>query len=140
MNRSTTQARRSRMSSRNLLGIIAALAFAAPAFAESPFLGKWTATAAAPTGNASETVTAVKTADGYSVTAKMVDPAPGQPEAGPGKDIVLEGNNFSYKRTLTIGGNEIVITYTGTVSGDTFTGMVDIAGMAKIPYTGVRIK
>jgi hypothetical protein len=121
-------------------GLLLAMAFVPPAFAESPFVGKWTATAAAPTGNAAETVTVVKTSDGYAITAKLLEPAPGQPEAGPGRDIVLDGDHFSYKRTVEIGGSEIVITYTGVVSGDTFTGTVDIGGVARIPYTGVRIK
>jgi hypothetical protein len=34
----------------------------------------------------------------------------------------------------------LVITYTGTVSGDTFTGTVNLGGFAEAPYTGVRIK
>jgi hypothetical protein len=128
------------MRNRTFIGLVLAVALAAPALAESPFLGKWTATAAAPTGPASETVTVTKSATGYAIEAKLVQPTPGQPEAGPGKDIVLEGNNFSYKRTVAIGNQEVVITYTGVVSGDTFTGTVDIGGAAKLPYTGVRIK
>jgi len=103
-------------------------------------VGKWTATAAAPTGPTSETVNVEKAGDGYVITAKLVEPTPGLPEAGPGKDIVLEGNNFSYKRTLSLGGNDIVIIYTGVVSGDTFTGMIEITGVTRIPFTGVRIK
>jgi hypothetical protein len=122
------------------LGILVATMFVVPAFAESPFVGKWTATAAAPTGPASETLTVAKTSNGYAIDAKLTQPTPGQPEAGPGKDIVLEGDHFWYKRTLSIAGNEIVINYTGVVSGDTFTGTVDIAGAVKLPYTGVRIK
>jgi hypothetical protein len=45
----------------------------APALAAeegSPFVGEWTATAVAPTGNVSETVKVVKTAAGYAITAK----------------------------------------------------------------------
>jgi hypothetical protein len=110
-------------------------AFASPAFGQS-FLGEWTATAVPPDGNGvSETVTAVKTTDGVAITAKLVNPVPGAPEAGPGTDIVLDGDKFSYKRSI----GELVITYTGVVSGDTFTGTVDIGGFA-LPYTGVRIK
>ncbi len=123
-----------------VLGLALIAGFVSPVFAaDSPFLGKWTATAAAPTGNASEIVTVVKTASGYAITAKLVEPAPGQPEAGPGKDIVLEGNNFTYKRTVAIGTSELMITYSGVVSGDTFTGVIELASV-KIPFTGVRIK
>jgi len=128
------------MNFRKALGFVAAMAFMTPVLAESPFVGRWTATAAAPTGPTSETVNVEKAGDGYAITAKLVEPVPGQPEAGPGKDIVLEGNNFSYKRTLSLGGNEIVILYTGVVSGDTFTGMIEITGVTRIPFTGVRIQ
>ena len=126
------------MRTRIITGFVLAMALAAPAFADSPFVGKWTATAAAPTGPASETVTVVKTSDGYAITAKLVSPAPGQPEAGPAIEIVLQGNHFSYKRKVDIGGTELEIVYTGDVSGDTFTGMVNMAGYM-IPYNGVRI-
>ena len=40
---------------------------------------------------------------------------------------------------MAIGTSEIVITYTGVVSGDTFTGTVEMANV-KIPFTGVRIR
>jgi hypothetical protein len=124
-----------------VLGLAFIAGITSPVFAaESPFVGKWTATAAAPTGPASETVTVVKTDDGYEVTAKLIDPTPGQPEAGPGKDIVLEGDHFTYKRIVSIGGGELVITYTGVISGDTFTGTVALGEIAKYPYTGVRVK
>jgi hypothetical protein len=32
----------------------------------------------------------------------------------------------------------MVITYMGTVSGDTFTGTVELGG-TKVPFTGVRV-
>jgi hypothetical protein len=114
-------------------------ALAAPAFADS-FVGKWTATAHPPTGDASETLTVVKTSDGYAITAKLIGFPEGSPEAGPGTDIVVNGDSFSYKRTLTTPDGSLVITYTGVVSGDTFAGTVDIGGFAKVPYTGVRIE
>jgi hypothetical protein len=34
----------------------------------------------------------------------------------------------------------LVVTYSGVVSGDTFTGTVNLGGVAEAPYTGVRIK
>jgi hypothetical protein len=123
-----------------VLGLALIAGLVSPVFAaDSPFLGKWTATAAAPTGNASEIVTVLKTAGGYAITAQLVEPMPGQPEAGPGKDIVLDGDHFTYKRTLAIGGNEIVFTYSGIVTGDRFSGAIEVASV-KIPFTGVRIR
>jgi len=118
------------------LGFVLVVAFAAPAFGQS-FVGEWTATAQTPGGAVSETVTVVKTSDGYAITAKPVVPPPsGTPEAGPGTEIVLNGDSFSYKRTV---GGELVITYAGVVSGDTFTGTADLGGFGSVPYTGVRI-
>ena len=121
------------------LMLVLVAAFAAPAFEQS-FLGEWMATAVTLGGNVSETLTVTKTADGYEIKAKLVGPVPeGTPEAGPGTDIVLDGDKFSYKRTLSTPEGALVITYTGTVSGDKFTGTVSLGGF-EVPYTGVRIK
>src|SRR5215471_8223775 len=106
--------------------------FTAPAFAQS-LVGTWTATAEAPGGKVSETVTVVKTADGYSINATLVG-AESAPQAGPGTDIVIDGDKFSYKRSM----GDLVITYSGVVSGNTFTGQVQI-GDFKVPYNGVRV-
>jgi hypothetical protein len=122
------------------LTLVIVAAFAAPAFGQS-FVGEWTATAVTQAGNVSETLTVTKTANGYEIKAKLVEPGPeGTPEAGPGTDIVLDGDKFSYKRKLTTPEGSLVITYTGTVSGDTFTGTVNLGGFAEAPYNGVRIK
>jgi hypothetical protein len=39
----------------------------------------------------------VKTADGYAITAKLVGIREGTPTAGPGKDIVLDGDRPSMR-------------------------------------------
>ena len=114
------------------LALVLVMAFTAPAFGQS-FVGTWTATAEAPGGKATETVTVVKTADGYSINATLVG-AESAPQAGPGTDIVIKGDDFSYKRSI----GDLVITYSGVVSGNTFTGQVQI-GDFKIPYNGVRV-
>ena len=119
------------------LGAVFISTFAAPAFGQS-FVGEWTAKAATPGGDVAETITVVKTDDGYTIVAKLVVPT-GNPEAGPGEEIVLDGDNFSYKRKLSFPGGEVVLTYDGVVSGDTFTGTVEMGGF-KVPYNGVRSK
>ena len=120
-----------------ILAALLAGALATPAFAQA-FLGDWTATAHLQGADVSETVHVTKAGDGYAITAKPVQVIEGAPQAGPGTDIVLDGNNFSYKRSLVTPGDPIVITYKGVVSGDSFTGTAEVAGMA-IPYTGARI-
>ena len=72
---------------------------AAPAFGQS-FVGTWTATADSPPGKVSETITCVKTNDGFAITAKLFGVPEGTPTAGPGPDLVLNGNNT---RCLTTG-------------------------------------
>ena len=122
------------------LMLVLLTAFAAPAFGQS-FVGQWTATAVTPGGNVSETLTVVKTAEGYAITAVLVVPvADGAPKAGPGMDIVLDGDKFSYKRTVMTPEGSLVITYSGVVSGDKFTGTVNLGGFVETPYNGVRIK
>ena len=82
-----------------LLALVASVV-AAPAQQPS-FLGEWTATAETPGGAVSETITAVNTDKGYAITVKLVQPPPARiPEAGPGTDIVLDGDKFSYKRSI----------------------------------------
>lgn len=120
-----------------LLGVLLLPAFAAEARAQS-FLGEWTATASTPVGDVSETLTVIKTDKGYAITAKLVGVPEGTPTAGPGTDIVLDGDRFSYKRSIAMPEGTLVITYAGLVSGDTFTGTVDMGGLAQAPYTGVR--
>jgi hypothetical protein len=119
------------------VGFVLLAAFATPTFGQS-FVGEWTATATTPGGDVAETITVVKTDSGYSITAKLVVPT-GNPEGGPGEEIVLDGDNFSYKRKLSFPGGEVVLTYVGVVSGDTFTATAQI-GEFKVPYNGVRIK
>jgi hypothetical protein len=120
------------------------LAILAPVFAiearAQAFLGEWTATAETPGGGVSETIAAVQTDKGYAITVKLVEAPPaGTPEAGPGTDIVLDGDKFSYKRSIPTPNGTLVITYAGVVSGDRFTGTVDLGGFAQAPYNGVRI-
>ena len=104
------------------------------------FLGEWTATASTPGGDVSETLFVVRTDGAYAITAKPVVPAPeGSPEAGPGTDIVLDGDKFSYKRSVVTPEGTLVITYAGVVSGNIFTGTAQLAGF-QVPYTGVRVK
>ena len=118
--------------------VLVATLFAAPAFGQS-FVGEWTATATTPGGEVSEALSVVKTASGYAVTAKLIGAAEGSPTAGPGTDVVLDGDRFSYKRTIATPDGDVVLTYSGIVSGDKFTGTAEVGGF-QVPYNGVRSK
>ena len=122
-----------------LLAVLVAPIFATEARAQS-FLGEWTATATTQAGNVSETLSVMKTDTGYAITAKLIGVPEGTPTAGAATDIVLDGDRFSYKRSVTTPDGSLVITYRGVVSGDTFTGTAEMGGCAEAPYTGVRVK
>jgi hypothetical protein len=126
------------VSKARLAFVLVATFVAAPAFGQS-FVGEWTATATTPGGEVSETLSVVKTAGGYAVTAKLIGVSANTPTAGPGTEIVLDGDRFSYKRIFATPDGDVVLTYTGVVSGDKFTGMADVGGF-QVPYNGVRIK
>ena len=122
-----------------LVGVVLAAAMATPALAQS-FLGEWTATAhVGPGAEVSEALSVTKTANGFAITVKPPAGTPeGAPQAGPGTDIVLDGDHFSYNRSLDVQGNSIVISYSGVVTGDTFTGTAKVGDMP-VSYTGVRV-
>ena len=77
-----------------------------------------------------------------TATRETCDAAPAPPpemQAGPGLDVVLEGDTFSYKRAIQTPNGPLEIVYKGTVNRDTFTGTGKVAGFS-VPYNGVRIK
>ncbi len=123
-----------------IVGLLLAGFIATPASAQS-FLGDWIATAQTPDGGViQERLSVRKTGEGYSVEGKLVVPPPeGTPQGGPGYDIKLDGDNFSYKRKVPLPQGDIELVYSGTVSGDTFTGKGAI-GEFSVPYNGERAK
>jgi hypothetical protein len=134
-----TKQRRSIMQIVAALGLVSAIALAAPAFGQS-FVGEWTATAKMLGGSSSEIIKVERVGNHYAITTKPVGTRPaGAPTASPGTDIVLYGDNFSYKRTLAVTGTVLEFWYTGVVSGDTFSGTAELNG-ARVPYKGVRIR
>jgi hypothetical protein len=121
--------------------VLAALVLAAPAFAQS-FVGEWVATAKTAQGDFSEKLIVTKTAEGYAIAVEPISELPaGTPAAGPGVDVALEGDKFSYKRVVTFPGGSLEVFYDGVVAGNSFTGQVEIDGLpTPMPYQGVRAK
>jgi autotransporter translocation and assembly factor TamB len=52
----------------------------------------------------------------------------------------VKGNAISYQITLEMGGQQLTITYSGTVDGDTITGTADFGGMGSGNWTAKRKK
>jgi len=123
----------------HVIAFLSAAGLAAPASAQE-FLGTWSATATTPGGDVFEELTVVEEGDGYAVTGKLVGASAGGPEGGPGYEVKLEGDSFTYKRAVKIPDGDLAISYAGTVEGDSFTGTAQIEGFPPVPYKGVRAK
>ena len=52
----------------------------------------------------------------------------------------VKGNAISYQITIEMGGQQLTITYSGTVNGDTITGTADFGGMGSGNWTAKRKK
>lgn len=76
----------------------------------------------------SEELTVVEEGKGYAVTGKLVGASAGGPEGGPEYEVKLDGDSFSFKRGVSISDGQLVITYEGTVEGDSFTGTAEMEG------------
>jgi hypothetical protein len=92
-----------------------ALATALPA-AAADLVGRWTAEFDSPIGVQKYVYEFTKSGD--SVTGQATyDHSMGK-GTSPLKDVKVEGDKVSFSEPLTIQGNEIIITYSGTLAGD----------------------
>jgi hypothetical protein len=138
--------------SKTMRSIATALAIAAsamvlssPAIAQaSPVIGSWATVAATPMGDFKATMTFAKTNDGYTVDIKDVPmagsgaPPPGAaPPENKTSDVVVDGNTFSFKRSLVTPQGPLDLTYTGKVDGDTLTGEAN-SSFGPVPISGKR--
>src|SRR5260370_25729521 len=82
--------------------------------------GKWVYEQAGRQGGNPTQVTLMLKADGMTLTGSTSRPGRGggEPMVSSIKDGKVDGNNVSFKTTQSMGGNEVTIEYTGTVSGD----------------------
>lgn len=118
---------------RNIATLAIGLALvSAPAYAASPVDGSWDVVLTAPQGVFESTVTFQETADGYAVT--VIDAASGAPEAS---DVTVEGDSFSFTRTLDFGRGAEAYVYSGTVNGDELSGAV-ASPIGAMTFTGAR--
>ena len=121
----------------------AAVIVASPAYAQSsPVLGSWSTTANTPIGELKSTMTFSDGAGGPSVQIEdqPMEGGAGGPGAGGTpeqtfSDVKIDGNAFSFKRTIQSPQGEFALSYSGTVDGDSLTatansdfGAVDITG------------
>jgi hypothetical protein len=124
------------------------LTFGSPASAQSsPVIGSWETVADTPIGKLSSRVTFAKSGDAYTVNIKDAPIAP--PEGAPAgaaaapppeskiSDVVVSGNDFSFKRSLTTDQGPMVLTYAGKVDGNKLTAQAT-SDFGDVPITGSR--
>jgi hypothetical protein len=105
---------------------------AAPAFADIDLAGEWNVTFTGPTGPADYTMFVVQ--EGTRLTGRMTSPHGEFPLRG-----TTEGDKFRIVWRLPDDGKELEIVFTGTVEGDTLTGMAQLGKAGQGPVTGERI-
>ena len=115
---------------------------ASPAFAQdSSVVGTWDTEAVTDFGTFAATMTFAETGDGYTIEIVDQDAGGGAGPAAPTEstisDVVIEGDSFAFKRSMTTPQGAMELSYSGTVEGDTLTASVD-SDFGAIPVTGTR--
>lgn len=122
---------------------LAATAFAAPAFAAgSPAVGAWDIVAETQMGKFESTMTVAEAGGAYTVAiedkpATGPDGSPMPAMASTISEVKVEGNAFSFKRTIDFQGQAIALSYAGTVDGDKLTATAN-SDFGPTPITGTR--
>jgi hypothetical protein len=118
--------------------ILAAASLGGSALAQSsPVIGAWDTTLQTPGGVFSATMTFAEAEGGYTVEIDDV-PYPGyEPVENGIGDIVVEGDSFSFKRTMNSPEGPFDISYTGAVDGDSLTGEATSV-YGPMPISGMR--
>ena len=117
-----------------ILVLSLALAFAVPALAQdAQVAGVWTLTLETPQGTSNPTLTLKQ--DAQKLTGTY---------AGRMGEIPIEGTikdkAISFSAKISAQGQEIVLTFAGTVDQDSMKGTVDFGGMGSADWTGARKK
>jgi hypothetical protein len=117
---------------RNIAIAIGLILVSAPAYAASSATGSWDVVVTAVQGVFPSTVTFEETDEGYAITVD--DAALGPREAS---DVTVDGDSFSFTRTLDFGRGPEAYVYSGTVEGDAMTGAVD-SSIGAMTFAGTR--
>ena len=119
------------------LALIGGLAFATAGHAQAPeadagLAGTWILTAEGRRGPAESKLVIRRTDDGYVGTTQREGR-----DARELRNIQTDGESFSFETTVKAIGMSIDLTYTGTLSGDSMSGVIDTPRDER-PFTAVR--
>jgi hypothetical protein len=116
----------------SLLLLVALALGAATAFADIDLAGEWNVTFTGPQGPADYTMFVAQ--EGNRVTGRMTSPHGEFPLKG-----TIENDKFRIAWSLPDNGRMLEIVFTGTVDGDTLTGMARLGNAGEGPVTGERV-
>ena len=119
--------RRALIISMAAVGAMASSAFAA----DANITGTWNMTVETPAGAGSPTFTLKQS--GKDVTGNYQGALGQAPVTG-----TVNGNDVALKFTLNAGGSDLVVTYTGTVDGNTMKGKVSLGELGDGTFTGQK--
>ena len=119
------------------LALTGGLALAAVGHAQAPeadagLVGTWTVTAEGRRGPAESKLVIERTDDGYAGTTQREGR-----DARELRNIRTDGDSFSFETTVRVMGMGIDLTYSGTVSGNSISGVIDTP-RGERPFTAVR--
>jgi hypothetical protein len=117
----------------------AASLLAAPALAQgSPVVGVWNTEAVTDFGTFKAVMTVAEANGAHTIEMQDV-PQEGAPPPSPStiSEVVVDGPRFAFKRKLSSPMGEILLTYSGTVEGNTLTADVG-SDFGPIKLTGTR--
>ncbi|HWD00482.1 MAG TPA: hypothetical protein VG456_27180 [Candidatus Sulfopaludibacter sp.] len=105
---------------KKLLFVLTILLVAAFGASAADISGKWTAEQPGRNGGAPRVTTFTFKVDGAKLTGSMSRPGRGgDPMVSEITDGKVDGNNVTFSVKMSMGGQDMVSTYKGTVSGDT---------------------
>lgn len=122
---------------------LAAASPAAPAFAaDSPAVGAWDIVAETQMGKFESTMTVAEAGGAYTVAIEDKPMTGPDGQAMPAmassiSDVKIDGNAFSFKRTIDFQGQAIALSYSGTVEGDKLTATAN-SDFGPTPIIGTR--
>lgn len=96
--------------------------------------GKWTADVQG--RNGTQTITFEFHVDGSTLTGKVTTPR-GESDISNGK---IDGDNITFGQTMSMGGNDMTITYTGKIDGDTIKFTRAMGSRPATEFTATRVK
>jgi hypothetical protein len=122
---------------KKLLFVLTILLVAAFGAMAADISGKWTAEQPGRNGGAPRVTTFTFKVDGSKLTGNMSRPGRGgDPTVSEISDGKVDGNTVTFSTKMSMGGNEMVQTYKGTISGDTIEFETSMTGQDGTPRTG----